>query len=53
MLASCKKSPAVIVLVVSLLAFGLNAIAQSGGSSTSVTGTVTDPSGAVVPNATV
>ncbi len=53
MLASCKKSPAVMVLVVSLLAFGLNAMAQSGGSSTSVTGTVTDPSGAVVPNATV
>jgi carboxypeptidase family protein len=27
--------------------------AQSGGNSTSVTGTVLDPSGAVVPNATV
>ncbi len=28
-------------------------LAQSGGNSTSVTGTVVDPSGAVVPDATV
>jgi hypothetical protein len=32
---------------------GVPLLAQSGGNSTSVTGTVLDPSGAVVPNATV
>ncbi len=53
MLASYKKSSALIILVAFLLAFGLNAMAQSGGNSTSVTGTVVDPSGAVVPNTTV
>ncbi len=37
-----------LVLVTGTLSF-----AQSGGTSTSVTGTVVDPSGAVVPNATV
>lgn len=36
-----------------LLSATLNLIAQSGGNSTSVTGTVADPSGAVVPGATV
>jgi len=37
-----------LVIVTGTLSF-----AQSGGNSTSVTGTVVDPSGAVVPNATV
>jgi hypothetical protein len=32
---------------------GTLSLAQSGGNSTSVTGTVVDPSGAVVPNATI
>ena len=32
---------------------GFHAYAQSGGSSTSVTGTVVDPTGAVVANAVV
>ncbi|MCU1272269.1 MAG: Oar protein [Acidobacteriaceae bacterium] len=41
-----------VFLVISFLAVGLSAFAQSG-SSTSVIGTVVDPSGAVIPNATV
>ena len=53
MLASYSKSLHAAFWVLFFLAFGLNAVAQSGGSSTSVTGTVTDPSGAVVPDATV
>lgn len=36
-----------------LFAVSSNLFAQSGGNSTSVTGTVLDPTGAVVPNATV
>src|SRR5205823_12923926 len=51
MLASCKKSLAFMVVL--CLALGISANAQSGGSSTSVTGTVVDQTGAVVPNATV
>jgi hypothetical protein len=51
MLASCKKSLAFMVVL--YLALGVSANAQSGGSSTSVTGTVVDQTGAVVPNATV
>ena len=35
------------------LALGLTAFAQSGGNSGSISGTVLDPTGAVVPNATV
>ena len=35
------------------MCFGFHADAQSGGSSTSVTGTVADPTGAVVANAVV
>ena len=53
MLASYLKSLYAAFLVLFFFAFGLNAFAQSGGSSTSVTGSVVDPSGAVVPNATV
>ena len=52
--AFCKKSligafSVLLYLTVGLVAAG----AQSGGSSTSVSGTVLDPSGAVVPGATV
>src|SRR5437016_6937938 len=51
MLASYQKSLHAAFAVV--IALSLHAYAQSGGSSTSVTGTVADPSGAVVANATV
>src|ERR1700677_1818120 len=40
-------------LLAILLGLGLSAYAQSGGTSGSVNGTVLDPTGAVVPNATV
>ncbi len=53
MLPSCKKSLLKAFIFGCCLALGLHAYAQSGGSSTSVTGTVVDPSGAVVANATV
>jgi Carboxypeptidase regulatory-like domain/TonB-dependent Receptor Plug Domain len=53
MLASCRKPLHAALLVLFSLAFGVNAVAQSGGSSTSVTGTAVDPSGAVVPDATI
>jgi len=53
MLASNKKSLFATLLTVTYLALGFTAFAQSGGNSGSVTGTVLDPSGAVVPNATV
>jgi hypothetical protein len=52
MLASYKKSPRAAFLTLLWFALALSAYAQSGGSST-VNGTVLDPSGAVVPNATV
>jgi len=51
MLASYLKSRFATYIAVFLLAFGFHAYAQSGGSSTSLTGTVVDPTGAVVPNA--
>jgi hypothetical protein len=51
--ASLRKSPMAISVMLFVLACGLSAVAQSGGNSTSVTGTVTDPSGAVISNATV
>ena len=51
MLASYKKSLNAAFLVVFYLGLGLNAYAQSGGSS--ISGTVLDPSGAVVANASV
>jgi hypothetical protein len=53
MLAFCKKPLFAAFLVVLSLSLLPGASAQSGGSSTSVTGTVVDPTGAVVANATV
>src|SRR3954447_16547676 len=53
MLASYQKSRLATLHVITLFAVGLAALAQSAGNSTSVTGTVLDPSGAVVSNATV
>jgi len=50
MLASCKKSLGAAFLLILCLTLGLSANAQSSGT---VEGTVKDPSGAVVPNATV
>ena len=52
MLASYVKSRGAAFLFTILLAIALGAHAQSG-NSTSITGTVVDPSGAVVTNATV
>ena len=52
MLASYKKSLCAAFLVVFYLGLSLSAYAQSG-NSTSVTGTVVDPSGAVVDNSSV
>ena len=53
MKASYRTPLRAAILSISFLAVGLNALAQSAGNSTSVAGTVLDPSGAVVPNATV
>jgi hypothetical protein len=53
MLASYKSSLRAAFLMILCPALGLRAPAQSGGSSTSVVGTITDPSGAVVLNAVV
>ncbi len=53
MLASSKKSLRAAFIIISLVSISLSAHAQSAGNSTSVTGTVLDPTGAVVPNATV
>ena len=52
MLASYVKSRSATFLLTIFLALNVIAHAQSG-SSTSITGTVVDPSGAVVTNATV
>ncbi len=53
MLASYKRPLRAALLVVFYVGLGVAAYAQSGGSSTSVIGTVVDSSGAVIPNATV
>ena len=53
MQASYRKSLLATFVMVFLLALGLQAYAQSGGNSGSISGTVLDPTGAVVPNATV
>jgi hypothetical protein len=53
MLAFYKKSLFAALLFILSLSLLPSASAQSGGSSTSVTGTVVDPTGAVVANATV
>jgi len=53
MLAFYKRSLFAAATVVFYLVLGVSAYAQSGGNSTSVTGTVLDPSGAVVSNAIV
>jgi hypothetical protein len=52
MFGFCKKSVGAVLLVNLLLLLATCAYAQSGNSTT-VNGTVLDPSGAVVPNATV
>ncbi len=52
MLSSCKQLIVAILAVLLCLA-GSFAYAQSGGSSGSISGTVVDPDGAVVANATV
>ncbi len=53
MLAFYKKLSVAAFITVFFFAPGFHAHAQSGGSSTSVTGTVVDPTGAVVANAVV
>jgi hypothetical protein len=53
MLASYMKSLRAAFVVTFCLILGIYAHAQSGGNSGSATGTVVDPTGAVVPNATV
>ncbi|MFZ0418518.1 MAG: TonB-dependent receptor [Candidatus Sulfotelmatobacter sp.] len=53
MLASYERWLRAAFVVVFLLVLGVQAYAQSGSNSGSINGTVTDPTGAVVPNATV
>ena len=53
MLAFYNRPLLAVSTVIFCLAVGLSAYAQSGGNSTSVTGTALDPSGAVIPDATV
>jgi len=52
MLAVCKKSLAATLLALIYLALALGAYAEPG-TSTSLAGIVVDPTGAVIPNATV
>jgi Carboxypeptidase regulatory-like domain/TonB-dependent Receptor Plug Domain len=53
MLAFYRKSVGTPLVLIIHLILGLSAFAQSGGSSATMNGTIVDPSGAVVPNATV
>ncbi len=53
MLVFHKKSAYTAFVAMVCLALAFNAKAQSGGNSSSISGTVSDPTGAVVPNATV
>jgi hypothetical protein len=53
MLASCVKSLRAAFLIASFTCLSIFSLAQSAGNSTTVMGTVVDPSGAVIPNATV
>jgi hypothetical protein len=53
MLASYKKSLCAAFGIVFLFSLIANSVAQSAGNAASVAGTVVDPSGAVVPAATV
>jgi len=53
MLASYRKSLPAAFFVALFLSLGLHSYAQSGSNSGSIGGTVLDPTGAVVPNATV
>jgi hypothetical protein len=53
MLVSYKKSLQAAFIALFCLAYAVCAVAQSGGNSGSIAGTVVDSSGAVVPNATV
>ncbi len=53
MLTSYERSLRAAFMVVFCLALGLHSFAQSGGSSGSISGTVLDPSGAVVANGSV
>jgi hypothetical protein len=53
MLASYQKSLRAIFVALFFLILNFHAYAQSGSNSGSINGTVLDPTGAVVPNATV
>ncbi len=53
MQASYRKPHPAAFMALLFLSLGLPAFAQSGGNSGSISGNVQDPSGAVVPNATV
>lgn len=53
MLASYRRSLSAALAVLFYLALNLQVSAQSSGASGSISGTVQDPSGAVIPNATV
>ena len=53
MRAFSSTPPRAALVCVLFMYFSVTALAQSAGNSTTVAGTVLDPSGAVVPNATV
>ena len=53
MLPYFQKPLIAAFVIISFFLSCVSVCAQSAGNSTSVTGTVSDPSGAVIPNATV